>query len=301
MTAASRSSESSFQAPVIPAKVDYSSEDDLIKLFTGQDAVIEAFNPIGASLQPTIVDAALKAGVKHIITPDFAGDTFNPHVPELLIYQTKVAAQKRLEERVAGTELKWTAIITGAWFDWGTATLDLFSSFSRHGFSANCLSAIPRGYFWVNPKKKTVVIYGSGNQRYSMCHIPTAAKAVVDVLSDPVKFANRPIYVADHTVSTNQLIPILEEISPGWDVQHVDVDDFFAAGKRTWDEDTKAGVKVRLASEAYAMLGTYGIFEENNRYGADFEDMIEPGYGYKRDRGQLKEDLRELVSASSTT
>jgi hypothetical protein len=44
------------------------------------------------------------------------------------------------------------------------------------------------------------------------------------------------------------------------------------------------------------MLGTYGIFEENNRYNADFEKQIEPGYGYDKTGEELKEELKVLVA-----
>jgi hypothetical protein len=81
--------------------------------------VIEAFNPSAASLQPVIVDAALEAGVKHLITPDFACDTFNKDAGDLLIYDVKREAQRELESRIKGTGLRWTAIITGGWYDWG--------------------------------------------------------------------------------------------------------------------------------------------------------------------------------------
>ncbi len=48
-------------------------------------------------------------------------------------------------------------------------------------------------------------------------------------------------------------------------------------------------------SIAYNMIGTFGMFEENNRYNADFERLIEPGYGYQKSLKQLKEELRTLV------
>ena len=83
--------------------------------------MIEAFNPAAAALQGVIIDAAIEAGVKHIITPDFACDTFCEHAGNLRIYDPKIEAQKHLEERLKGgkTKLKWTAVITGGWYDWG--------------------------------------------------------------------------------------------------------------------------------------------------------------------------------------
>lgn len=100
--------------------MDYRSVDALVNVFTGQDAVVEAFPPHVADMQATIVDACLRAGtVKHIITPDFSNDTFNSHITELPLFIPKVEAQKELEEKARGTHLTWSAIITGAWYDWG--------------------------------------------------------------------------------------------------------------------------------------------------------------------------------------
>jgi len=44
------------------------------------------------------------------------------------------------------------------------------------------------------------------------------------------------------------------------------------------------------------MLGTYGQFEEKNRYNADFERSIEPDYGYQKTLDELKEELKALVA-----
>lgn len=227
--------------------------------------------------------------MKHIITPDFAGDTFSPHIQELPLYVPKVEAQKQLEHMIKDTSLSWSAIITGGWKT-GVSRMDNarpYAPLRDHPALTPDLNlqAIPLGYYWVNPKTNTIVVYGSGDQRNSMCGVGTAAQAVCDVLANPAKFKNRPVHVADHTVSMNQLIPPLEEARPGWQIVRVDLDAFLAEAKRLWDQDTETGVEVRLLTRAYNMLGTFGIFEENNRYNADFESMIEPGYGYQKSWG----------------
>ncbi|KAI1619495.1 hypothetical protein EDD37DRAFT_208124 [Exophiala viscosa] len=274
VTAASRSPGQMFLGPIKAAVMDYSSVDALVDLFKGQDAVVEAFPPHVAHLQSTVIDACLRAGtVKHIITPDFSNDTFNPYIMELPLFVPKVEAQKVLEEKTRGAHLIWSAVITGGWYDW----------------------AIPLGFYWINPKTNTITVYGSGNQRNSMCRVTTAARAVCDVLADPDRFKNRPIYVADYTVSMNQLIPILEEVRPGWNIVKVDLDKFVAEARRLWEEDSKRGVEVRLLSPAYNMFGTFGVFEESNRYNADFERLIEPGYGHQKSLNELKEELKVLV------
>ena len=131
ITAVSRSSASDFPPNVKTAVVDYANHNQLVELFKQHDVVIEAFNPAAAALQPAIVDAAIEAGIKHLITPDFACDTFNEHARDLLIYDVKIDAQVELEKRIKekGSAMKWTAIITGGWYDWGQLSLPLRSSF----------------------------------------------------------------------------------------------------------------------------------------------------------------------------
>ncbi|OAG34000.1 hypothetical protein AYO21_11855 [Fonsecaea monophora] len=301
VTAASRTPGQKFPDSIkniTSAVVDYTSPEALTALFTGQDAVVEAIPPNALHMQGTIVDACLAAGtVRHIITPDFACDTFNEHITELALYVPKVEAQRVLEGKLKGSKVNWSAIITGGCVLWQdeieetTQRLTTFFASLLHGSTA-----IPLGYYWINPRTNTLVVYGSGNQRNSMCRVSTAAQVVCDVLRDPEKYANRPVYVADHTVSMNELIPILEEIKPGWQIERVDLDEFFATAKRLWDEDTDKGVEVRLLTPAYNMLGTYGIFEETNRYNADFGHLIEPECGYQKTLEDLKEELKTLVT-----
>jgi hypothetical protein len=75
----------------------------------------------------------------------------------------------------------------------------------------------------------------------------------------------------------------------GFIVQRLSVDVLLEHGKKLRDEDTQKGVKDRLNSAAYPMLGTYGVFAEDNRYGADFSDKIE------RTNEELENELITLV------
>ena len=158
--------------------------------------------------------------------------------------------------------------------------------------------AIPIGWFWIQPRTKTIYKYGSGNQRWSVSRVATAGMAVVEVLNNPEKYENRPVYVADHTVSTNEVIPMLKEIDPEWQAQPMEIDNLMEQAKAMWDEDTKNGVTNRLATQAYALLGTAGLFDENNKYMADMSSKLE--MGFERPSSEFKEELRELVAAKPT-
>ncbi|KAF4462269.1 oxidoreductase [Fusarium albosuccineum] len=254
---------------------NYTDENSLVAAFDGQDALIEAFNPAAAAHQSLIVQAALEAGVKHIITPDFSSDTFHPRAGEVLVFEPKIVAQRELERIVAasGDSLSWTAIVIGPWYDWG----------------------IEQGMLWINKSSRTITRFGSGNQKLSMSRVGLAAEATIAVLKDPQSFANRPAYFASHTLSTNQLIKYTQEAAPGdWTIDDASVEELRATGRKLWDEDTANGVTNRLSSRAYPMLATAALFDENNSYGADFGSKLEDGW----DEGDaaLKENLKRLLA-----
>lgn len=252
--------------------------DDVIAVtaaLKGQDAVIEAFNPSAAAYQDTIVKASLAAGVSHLITPDFSSDTFNPHVDEILIFEPKRKAQHELERlvRESGDKLSWTAVIVGGWYDWG----------------------IQNGAFWVNKTNRTVTRVGSGNQRYAISRLELVGKAVVNILSNPQSYRNRAAYFASHTVTTNQLIRVVKEVTDGsWKVVDIPLEGFIDQGRKLWEQDTANQVENRVNTQAYAMLGTAALFDERNRYNGDFGDMLEVGW----DEGDdvLKETLKKIIN-----
>ena len=106
--------------PSVSVKIaDPERTSSLTTAFAGQDAIVEAFNPTAARFQINVVEAAMQRGVKHIITPDFGSDTFHVNAPELKIFEPKIEAQRLLEESLRGSGIRWTAVITGPFFDWG--------------------------------------------------------------------------------------------------------------------------------------------------------------------------------------
>ncbi|KAF6791384.1 NAD(P)-binding protein [Colletotrichum sojae] len=262
-------------AGVTIKRSDYSDIASLTAALASQDALVEAFNPSAAAHQPTILAAALAAGVRHVITPDFSGNTFHPRASELLIFDPKLQAQRELETIIAEAagKLSWTAIVTGPWYDW----------------------AIAKGIFWVDKNRKIITRYGSGDQRYSVSRHALNGEALVAVLQNPDKYRDRPAYFASHTISTNQLITVVEELGlEGWKVADVPFDGLYEKAHKMWQEDTERGVVDRLNSKAYEALATVALLDEENRYGSNFEELVERGWG--EGEGRLKEELRRLLA-----
>lgn len=213
--------------------------------------------------------------MRHVITPDFSGNTFHPRASELLIFDPKLQAQRELEDIVSRSEgkLSWTAIVTGPWYDW----------------------AIRKGIFWVDKDRRVITRYGSGDQKCSVSRHAVNGEALVAVLQDPEKYRNRPAYFASHTVSTNQIIDIVKELELlDWSVVDVPFDGLYDKAHRMWREDTENGVVDRLNSEAYPALATVALLDEDNRYGSNFEDLAEPGWDEGEDT--LRRQLKSLLA-----
>jgi len=80
--------------------VDYQSLESLKRAFVNQHAVIKALNPSSTMYQQNIVQAAVETPtVRQIITPDFSSNTFNTHINELIIFESKRKAQGILQEK----------------------------------------------------------------------------------------------------------------------------------------------------------------------------------------------------------
>ncbi|KAK1527857.1 hypothetical protein CPAR01_12415 [Colletotrichum paranaense] len=247
-------SQKSLPAGVHVRSSDYSNVEALTQALGGQEAVVEAVNPAAASYQTNILQAASATGVRHIITPDFSGNTFHPNAKDALIFGPKLAAQRELERVVAESNgsLSWTAIITGPWYDW----------------------TIERG------------IFGSTkNDEPSLATVPETRNAA----------SNRAAYFASHSVSTNYLIALVEDLGlEGWETVDVPFDGFAEKTRALWREDTEKGVEDRLNSWAYAALSTVALLDEDNKYGSNFEDQVESGW----DEGEraLKDNLKRLLA-----
>ncbi|KAH6677950.1 hypothetical protein F5X68DRAFT_245794 [Plectosphaerella plurivora] len=256
-------------------KSEYTDVASLTIALEGQDALVEAFNPAAAIHQGPILEAALAAGVRHIVTPDFSSDTFNPNIHEALVFENKLKAQVALETVVAANpdKLSWTAIIVGPWYDW----------------------LIEKDLFWVNKHTKTITRVGSGDQKVSVSRQGVCGEALVAVLQSPAKYHNRPAYFASHTVSTNEFTSIiLDHLGlENYNVVHVPLEELSVQAQGLWNEDTANGVVNRLATQAYPLLVMVALMNEDNRYETDFSHKVEAGW--EESNEALTENLRRIL------
>lgn len=131
-----------------------------------------------------------------------------------------------------------------------------------------------------------------------MSTVDIVGQATVAVLRNPDAYLDRPAFFARQTISCNETLAILNEIDgPGeWKASRVSLSGFFEHAKELWSADTESSIQDRLHTQAYVMLGTYGLFEESNRYDADFSNKVEDGFDMSLD--EFKARLRDAVAVA---
>jgi hypothetical protein len=112
-----KESKATFPQGITVRTTDF-SETDLVSALKGQDVVISALGVEGFSQQQTIVDAAVRAGVKRFLPSEFSSSSEDPAVLRLFpLFEQK----KDLIEYLKTKEkdgLTWTGLATGLLFDW---------------------------------------------------------------------------------------------------------------------------------------------------------------------------------------
>ncbi|KAL9125058.1 MAG: hypothetical protein Q9217_005685, partial [Psora testacea] len=92
-------------------------EDQLIAILKGQDAVVDIGPPSAVELHKSIIDAAIKTGVKRYIPSEFGSKSTEPRVIEAVpMFGGKIAVKDYLKSKES-EGLTWTAINNGSFFD----------------------------------------------------------------------------------------------------------------------------------------------------------------------------------------
>lgn len=98
-------------------KTDY-SEPELVKAFTGQDAVISAVGATAFMDQKLFIDAAVKAGIKRFIPSELSSNTLSNAVRQLVpVFEPKKVVLDYLMEKES-SGLTWTGLSPGLLLDW---------------------------------------------------------------------------------------------------------------------------------------------------------------------------------------
>ena len=132
--------------------------------FHGIDCVVMPLGNHALRQQPTIIDTAIAAGVRHFYPSEFGADLLVGQNWTQRYYRDKVLTRQHLEKRAQDTPgLGWTYLTIGRLTEW--AVLEDFG---------------------VDNKNHRAQIYGSSEGRQSLLSTPDAVAYLIETLKDPL-------------------------------------------------------------------------------------------------------------------
>ncbi|KAK7424083.1 hypothetical protein QQX98_000693 [Neonectria punicea] len=185
-------SASTFPSGVSVVKTDYTSASLEIAL-QGQDVVISMLGYDGLPQQKTIINAAIKAGVKRFFPSEFGSRTYDAKVRAAVpVFSSKRNIIDYLEANEG--KISWTAVINGAFFDLGLKVGFLGFDFENY-----------RAY-----------LFDDGTVPFCATNMHKIGHALFSLLSSPSNYAesqNRYIHIVSHMTSQQEILAALEKIT----------------------------------------------------------------------------------------
>jgi len=179
----------------IPEDLDVETVADALK--TNEiDALIIAIAGSHVESQKKLIDAAFKAGVKRVMPAEFGScDSADDRTNEILpLMKGKKDVRDYLlslenQTREDGSNLTWTSLVTGHFFDYGLTC----------------------GLLRFDVKGRKAYILDGGNIRFSGSNLDFIAKAILNILDNPDETANKRLYVHSNYVTQLELLAALEK------------------------------------------------------------------------------------------
>ena len=208
-----KSSKSKYPESISIAHVsDDFPNEELVEVLRGNDAVVVAFAGSGSDVQIRLADAAAQSGIKTFIPADFGScDSSSPRALELIqLYTEKKVVREHLQQLSTKTNMSWTSIVCGHFFDYG----------------------LQSGLLSFDLQQRKARRFDDGKVKWSTTTLATIAMAVIRVLQKTQETKNRMLYIQSFCVSQNQILTSLEiATSEKWNVEEVDSNDFIRRRK----------------------------------------------------------------------
>ncbi|KPM37518.1 hypothetical protein AK830_g9037 [Neonectria ditissima] len=232
-----QTSDSAVPEGIDHIKSDY-SEESLVIALKGQDAVVSTVSSIVVgqtlSLQKTIIDAAIKAGVQVFVPSEYGIDTADPAAPKYIPFlQDKVDILNYLKSQE--DKISWVAIISGLMFDWGLH--------------------IP-GFGGWDFKARTATIFDGGDIPFEATNLDQVGRAVALSLKSLGVTRNQYVYVNSFTATQNEVLKALEKVTGrDWEVSEGTVDGLWEGGCDQVKGGNSLGALAQIAGAIYGKGG----------------------------------------------
>jgi uncharacterized protein YbjT (DUF2867 family) len=232
-------SSSTFPKGVKVIYANYDSPDSLKEAFEGQDVVLSLVGSSVVGDQNKIIDAAIAAGVQRFIPSEFGSNTADARTREVVPYfEAKYSTVNYLKSKES--EISWTAVVTGPFFDWGLKV----------------------GFLGLNHANKTATIYDNGTAIFGATDLHTIALALVKVLEKPTDSKNQYVYISGFQTSQKQILEAAEKITgEKWTVNNVTVKELVEDGHAKIQKGDYSGILNLIQASTFEAKDQLGNFE----------------------------------------
>lgn len=226
-----KSSKSTYPTEVNVVHISDNSpppHEELINVFTGQDAVVTTFAGTQGDLQIRLADAAAEAGVKRFIPADFGScDSSDPRSLDLVpLYREKEKVRKYLQKLATSSAangqredaFSWTSLVCGHFFDYGLES----------GLLA----------FDIAARKATV--FDGGDIKFSASTLGFIGRATAEILTHREnETRNKMLYIQSFATTQNEVLGLLEKYTEQkWTVEQVDSEKYIDTQKKKLNENS---------------------------------------------------------------
>ncbi|KAI8722734.1 NmrA domain-containing protein [Fusarium sp. LHS14.1] len=223
-------SDAKFPAGLNVISTDYSPAS-LEQVLKGQDVVIMLLPPESTVDHQTVIDAAVRAGVKRFFPSEYGVRTYHPEFANNVLLATKKRSIVKHLEKTQDV-MSWTGLMCNPWVDF--CVVDGLLGFDLENHEAR--------------------IYNGGDIPFSTGLRDLAAQALYALLTNPERLEeakNKYIHVASYTVTQNDILAVVEKLTgQKWKVQHL-------TSKEVLPEalaDIKKGLNWGLGHQVQAIL-----------------------------------------------
>ncbi|MCJ1443921.1 MAG: hypothetical protein MMC23_004421 [Stictis urceolatum] len=239
VTVLSRKSSKTSHADSVSVRYfsDEATVDELVEVLKGTDALVATVAGSNIDLQKRLADAAVRAGLRTFIPADFGScDSTSPKALELVpLYGQKNEVGKHLQKLASTSQLSWTSLVCGHFFDWG----------------------LEEGLLQVDVKNRKATIFDGGDIRWSATTIDTIGLATARILQKEEETKNKMLYIQSFCVTQNEILASVEKATgQKFEVKHVSSNDFITRTKKEM-EDSKNAEAVEN------MVSVLGIIDAN--------------------------------------
>ncbi|KAH7233853.1 uncharacterized protein BKA55DRAFT_742584 [Fusarium redolens] len=198
------------------------------------DVVIMLLPPESTVDHESVIDAAVKAGVKRFFPSEYGVRTYHPAFADSVLLATKKRSIVKHLEKTQDI-MSWTGIICNPWVDF----------------------CVIDGLLGFDMKERKARIYNGGDVPFSTGLRDLAAQSLYALITNPERLEeakNQYIHVASYTVTQNEILDVVKKLTgQEWQVENATSEGVMPEAL----EDIKKGLNWGLGHQVQAILFSY--------------------------------------------